>query len=758
MEFLGHIVTQDGVKVDAKKVDAVSSWPTPLNIHDLRAFLGLANYYRRFVRNYSLLTLPLTRMLKKGMAVEFGGVELEAFQAVKDALTSTPVLAVADPHLGYRIVTDASDFAIGAILLQDQGHGWQPIAYESRKLQPAELRRNVYEKEMLAVLHALKAWRCYVEGRPIELVTDHESLKWLLTQKELDRQQAKWVQLLSQFDIDIVYRPGRINPADALSRHPAHRLSAVSVVQTAPELLQQFAVGYEADPLFQTATPVTTDDPSSTSGVKKKAAVLRRIGSPAVTPLPPLDPSYQKQGQLWYRQVGGSHRICVPADPQLRHLVLREAHDAPVGAHFGIDKTMWRLEQTFTWPGMAGDVREYVRTCDQCQRNKPQGGKTRGLLQPLPIPTDRWEEVSMDFITGLPRTKAGHDAILVVVDRLTKWGYFIPTATTIDAKETARLFHDVVFARHGMPRRLVSDRDTRFTSHFWKAFFDAMGTSLAMSTSYHPQTDGQTERVNRVLEEALRGYVGALQTDWDFQLPSLQFAYNTAKHSSTGETPFFLNYGRHPIVPAGLVGTPPTAGDHHQVPASEEFIKELQVALSTAASSLERSVARQKRLADTRRQDQEYAVGDMVLLSTANLSLPGNLTRKLAKLYDGPFQVLERVSQNAYRLDLPASVRLHPVFNVSQLRPYRQSTDNFPGRVRDPQPPVVVDGEEEFEVEAILRHRDRKIGRTTRREYLVKWLGYSDLDNTWEPMKHLLHSQETVDRYLEQLGGGSSSS
>ena len=197
IEFLGHVVSDKGVSVDAKKVEAVRMWPPPTNIHDLRAFLGLANYYRRFVHNYSKLTLPLTRMLKKGATVDMGATELEAFDAIKEALTTAPVLAVADPKLGYRIVTDASDFAIGAILLQDQGHDWQPIAYESCKLQPAELRQSVHEKEMLAVLHALKAWRCYVEGRPVELVTDHESLKWLLTQKELDRQQAKWVHTLS---------------------------------------------------------------------------------------------------------------------------------------------------------------------------------------------------------------------------------------------------------------------------------------------------------------------------------------------------------------------------------------------------------------------------------------------------------------------------------------------------------------------------------------------------------------------------------
>ena len=483
-------------------------------------------------------------------------------------------------------------------------------------------------------------------------------------------------------------------------------------------------------------------------GTTDQSAVSSRIGSPDDQPLGQLSNRYLRQGQLWYLEVGGSYRICVPADPQLRQLVLREAHDAPVGAHFGIDKTTWRLGQTFTWPGMSGDVKDYVRTCDQCQRNKPPGGKTRGLLQPLPVPTDRWEEVSMDFITGLPRTKAGYDAILVVVDRLTKWGYFIPTCTTVDAKETARLFHDVVFSRHGMPKRIISDRDTRFTSHFWQAFFGVMGTSLAMSTSYHPQTDGQTERVNRVLEEALRGYVGALQTDWDLQLPSLQFAYNTAKHASTGETPFFLNYGRHPIVPAGLVGVPPRRSSNRQVPASDNFVKELQVALATATSSLERSRERAKRLADGKRQDQEYTVGDMVLLSTANLAIPRNLTRKLAKLYDGPFQVLERIGQNAYRLELPASVRLHPVFNVSQLRPYRHPTATFPGRVIDPQPPVVIDGEEEFEVETIIGHRDRRVGKKTIREYHVKWLGYSDLDNTWEPLENLGNAQGELDRYL----------
>ena len=259
------------------------------------------------------------------------------------------------------------------------------------------------------------------------------------------------------------------------------------------------------------------------------------IGSP--TPAAVAGPpDCRKEGSLWYKEIQGSNRVCVPDRRELKHLIIRESHDSPVGAHFGMDKTIARVSQTFYWPRMADDIREYVKSCDLCQSSKPLGGKTRGLLQPLPIPVERWEEVSMDFINGLTRSGRGHNAVLVVVDRLSKWAYFIPTKTTLDTKGTAELFHDVVFGRHGMPKRIVSDRDGRFTSHFWKALVECIGTSLGMSSSHHPQTDGQTERVNRVLEEAFRSFTNATQRDWDKHLPSLQFAYNTAKHDSTGET------------------------------------------------------------------------------------------------------------------------------------------------------------------------------------------------------------------------------
>ena len=608
-------------------------------------------------------------MLKKGATVNMQEEEMSAFRLIKEALTNALVLAVADPQLGYRIVTDASDFALGAILLHDQeGQGFQPIAYESRKLQPAELRRNVYEKEMLAILHSLKAWRCYVEGRPIELVTDHESLKWLMTQKELDRQQAKWIQTLSLFDKEIVYKPGRVNPADALSRHPLHRLSTVSLVQTTPELLKEFADAYELDPLYSTEDSLASRTVSLTSHPDAGPSAPGRIGSQTSTAVCSTD--CHKRGSLWYKEGQGTYQVCVPDRQEFRHLVIREAHDAPVGAHFGMDKALCRVEQAFHWPKMSADVREYVRSCDLCQRSKPAQGKTWGLLQPLPIPSDRWEEVSMAFVTGLPVTLKGHDATLVIVDRLSKWAYFIPTRTTNDAKETAEIFHDVVFVRHEMPKRIVSDRDPKFTSNFWGSFFTAMGTHLGMSTAYHPQTDGQTERVNRVLEEALRSYVTASQDDRDRYLPSLQFAYNTARHTSTGETPFFLTYDRNPIVPSLLIGDALSTTDR-RVPAAKDYLEELRSAMASAIAKLKLSHDRQRRVADRWRQDQQYAVRDRVLLSTANLAIPSKLTRKLSKLYEGPFVIgiqgrteCLQVNLAGGRQDSPCHQRL-PALTVS---------------------------------------------------------------------------------------------
>ncbi|CAI7805412.1 unnamed protein product [Closterium sp. NIES-54] len=236
----------------------------------------------------------------------------------------------------------------------------------------------------------------------------------------------------------------------------------------------------------------------------------------------------------------GSGKIWVPNYAPLRQILLEEFHDVPYAGHFGSNKTLAGIAKYYYWPRMAADVQQFVTSCDTCQRMKSSKQKKTGLLQPLPVPEQPWQVVSLDFITGLPSTSRGHDSILVVIDNFSKMGHFIPTNATATAETTARLFFDRIITIHGIPATLISERDPKFTSKFWKELMGLLGTKLAMSSTYHPQTDGQTERLNQVVEQLLRTACKDDVSHWDIQLPTLEFAYNNASHAATGKTPFFL--------------------------------------------------------------------------------------------------------------------------------------------------------------------------------------------------------------------------
>ncbi|GJP49466.1 hypothetical protein CLOM_g8665 [Closterium sp. NIES-68] len=476
VQFLGHMVSAQGVHVDPKKIEAVRTWKTPENVKELQQFLGFANYYNRFVPQYAKLAAPLTNLLTKNTPYKWETKHQEAVEQLKQALTSAPVLILPDPERDYVIEADASDQAVGAVLMQDQGNGLQPIAYLSKKLHGAELNYPIHDKEALAIVIAFKAWRCYLEGRQTTVYTDHCSLKYLKTQPTLSRRQVRWIDFLeTHFHYDIVYKPDHKNKADALSR-PAH------------------------------------------------------WGN---------DIAYRK----------GSTKIWVPNYPPLRQLLLEEYHDVLYAGHFGSNKTLTGIAKHYYWPHLADDVQKFVTSCDTCQRMKSSKQKKAGLLQPLPVPEQSWQVVSLDFITGLPPTTSGHDAILVVIDKFSKMGHFIPTHTTARTKETAQLFVRYIISQHGIPTTLISDRDPKFTSKFWKELMSLLGTKLAMSSAYHPQTDGHTERLNQIVEQLLRAACKDEISKWDLHLPVLEFAYNNATHAATGQTPFFLCYGRHPLTP-----------------------------------------------------------------------------------------------------------------------------------------------------------------------------------------------------------------
>ena len=715
VEFCGHVVSKDGVSTAQSKVESIKAFPVPVNVSTLRSFLGLANYYRRYVEHYAHIATPLHELTKKDKEWTWTATEQAAFEALQTALTTAPTLILPDPTKPFLVTTDASGYAIGAVLSQDRGNGHQPVAFISRKLNAAERNYTTHEREMLGGVYAMECWRHYLESNiPFEWRTDHAGLKYLQTQPNLNPRQARWMEKVQNFNFTVVYTPGKDNTvADALSRRvdyeeaspptPAQdHLAATSTVRVGQLYMERLLQGYEQDPVA--------------------AHIVESLQSS-----PEEHPNFttDAEGRLLFQaRETAAPRLYVPDVGTLRQELLHEFHDAPSAGHLGRDKTAAAIRQHYYWPGMSRDVVDYVATCDVCQQVKSSSQRPAGLLQPLPTPSAKWEQVSMDLITGLPTTPRQFDAIFTVVDRLSKMAYFLPTKSTATAKDLAELFVERIVAVHGVPLRIVSDRDPRFRSDFWRALFHAMGTQLDFSSAYHPQTDGQSERANRTIEDMLRCYASKDPTTWDRKLPIAQMAYNNSTSPSTGFSPATLQFGhdaRTPVTALAQTTSPPARSD----PATD-LLKRMETDIAAAKVNLEAAKERQRKYADQRRRAVEFSVGDQVLLSTANLNIPSMPVRKLRRRFIGPFTICKKVNDVAMRLELPTHIKIHPVFHVGVLRLYRESA-KFLGRTTVPPPPVEVDGELEFHVECFLAERvhHRKL------QFLVRWTGHPDSDALW---------------------------
>jgi hypothetical protein len=331
------------------------------------------------------------------------------------------------------------------------------------------------------------------------------------------------------------------------------------------------------------------------------------------------------------------------------------------------------LKARYWWKGMKKEIAQYVARCDTCQRTKAEHQKPAGLLQPLPVPEWKWEEIGMDFVTGLPRTQKGNDSIWVIIDRLTKVAHFIPVKTTFGGAALARIYLKEIVRLHGIPRKIVSDRGTQFTSKFWKGLQQAMGTKLDFSTTYHPQSDGQTERVNKILEDLLRACVLTFDRDWESSLPYAEFSYNNSHQASINMSPFEALYGRKCQTPLmwSNVGERTLEGP--------DFVKEAKEKVAVIHKRLLEAHSRQKSYADKRRRELRFEEGDFVYLKVSPMRgvKRFQMKGKLAPHFVGPYPVISRVGPAAYRLELPESMSdIHNVFHVSQLRKCLQVPEN----------------------------------------------------------------------------------
>eukprot|EP00253_Pinus_taeda_P002337 PITA_02337 len=566
--------------------------------------MGLAGYYRRFVEGFSKIAKPITTLQWKGIRYEWTEECSKAFSELKRLLTSAPILRVPDMDKDFTVCTDASKQGLGAVLMQDRG----VIAYASRKLKPHEELYATHDLELAAVVLALKIWRHYLVGRSFTLKSDHQSLQYLFTQRDLNARQRRWSEFLSEYDFGISYIKGKENVmADALSRRP-------------------------------------------------------RIFS------------------------------LIPIKVDLRQRVLDQ-----------LIKDSWYLK---------------VRASLEASKGRS--------LSPHDIPMSKWETISMDFITGLPLTSQRHNAILVVVDKLTKSAHFIPVRDTYDVADVARVFINEIIRFHGVPKKIISDRDSRFTSRFWTCMQTALGTQRNLSTAYHPETDGQTERVNQVLEDMLRMYVMDQQSHWEKYLPLVEFSYNSSYHNSIGMPPFEALYGRPCRTPLSWDRL------EDRVIIGPELIHEMEAQVNQIRQRLKEAQDRQKSYVDAHRTNRRYEVGDQVFvrIKPNKSTIRFGKGTKLSPQFIGPFKVVERVGPVAYCLALPPHLhRIHNVFHVSVLRHYvADLSHNIQWRELQ----VSDEGVITVEPLRILERRVRQLRNRLVDQVKVQWDKYSPGSATWE--------------------------
>lgn len=525
---------------------------------------------------------------------------------------------------------------------------------------------------------------------------------------------------MQEFDYELNYIKGKENVvADALSRkhNEVHKPSPsilkhllnITTIKLNEELLKSLEQEYQEDEIFKEIYDS------------------------------PREPYYKQGNKLYLDQ-----KLCIPKG-NIRKDILNDNHESLFGAHRGYKKTIAQIRRHFYWPQMKKEILEYVKTCTECQKAKSLNTKPFGKLRPFPPPSKKWEEISMDFIFDLPRTSNKNTGILVVVDKLSKQTHFIPLDSKINAKGTADLFYKEVYKQHGLPRKIISDRDSRFTSNFWKELMKLLQVKLNLSTAFHPQTDGQSERAFRILEEMLRCYVNSTQNDWERFLPGLEFAYNNSINESTKHTPFYLAYGQHPVSISDILHTDIVDSENR---ATTNFLAEIQKATALAKTAIRQAMDSNIIPYNKNRKDLDLQVGDKVLLSTKNLPLKTGKSKKLSPKYIGPFTITERIaSGNAYKLELPKHLKnIHPVFNAMVLKPYeknsRTETNNSESLFQAIPP--------NREVEKILSDRIKDGDQ----QFLVHFKNTDATEDMWisKEMSHLNHRQlkEYQDRRFEE--------
>ena len=662
VEYLGHIVSKNGIEVNPKKVQAAKELKAPKNVTDVKSFLGLTGYYRKFIRNYAKIAEPLIK-LTRTTKTEFDWTDKceDAFLKLKESLVDAPILRYPDFTRKFKIQTDACDAGLGAVLAQDFEEGEATIAYASRTLMEAERKWTTREKEGLAVIWACELFRPYIIGQRFIVETDHESLKWLLNSKNGGR-IARWNMRLQEFDMEIRHRKGKQNAnADGLSRNPIEDVFKTSDEDPLDKYSCELnAVEVVIPKRTKTVTfPAIETFKTQQSEDIKVGRIKQYLECKTIEEMDKLftPEERSKMSQICkfyglrddgivvhYKDlrrngiVKRCEQIVVPS--KLVDTIMYYCHDSVLSAHPGIYRTQQSIQNRFYFDRMMVKIKRYVKKCLKCNQHKYSQPKSQGMMQVF-ASLKPFDIVGIDIVGPFRVSNKGNKFILVMMDHFTRW-VELRALPEVTAAAVCQALFDEIICRHGCPEKILSDQGQQFVGDVMKELCIKLGIKKIQTSPYHPQTNAHVERFNRYLVTAMRMYVNSTLKNWDEQLSAIAFAYRTGYNASTGDTPYFLIHGRNPKMPLDVELEFDSNGE---LKSKDDLVTGLKRALKAAQEMQKSSIDKNKRLYDKHQVEREFASGDLVMLY-----YPNKLLNKLARRCTGPYRVIEKVSPVNYKI------------------------------------------------------------------------------------------------------------
>ena len=683
VDFLGHVISNKGIKANPKKLEVIKNWPVPETVKQIQSFLGLTGYYRRLVKDYALLELPLRNLTRNDVEFIMGEKELLSFNKLKEKLISDPILGLPNfsGEYPFEVHVDASDLGLGAVLCQKIDNMERVIQYISRTLTKDELKWHTKEKEALGIVWSLLQFKPYLLGQPFVVRTDHESLKWL--HKADKGRLARWALALSEFQFKIEPRKGTQNAnADALSRNTVHAdipneemdelpyiyVCNISSVEkrTIVDLYRQLVDAQKSDKCFRACFDKLTKQ------LHEKARLELDKKYTSSKPTEQID--LILDNGLICRQFNKRLQVLVPRVESVVHSLLYHHHDAPLAGHLGRTRTYNKIRQAYYWPGMPQDVKRYVAGCLKCQTHKASKPNDKQFLLYPSVFKQPNARIGIDLIGPLPLTERYNQYILTAIDYFTKMAMAIPIRDKT-AMSVAEALYNGWYCSNGIPYEIQSDQGGEFTGDVVRRLNDRLETDHRVTTPYNPAANGEVERLNRTLKNSLRIYAEEFIGTWDKHLPSICFAYNTSRHEVTGYSPFYLWHGREARLPTDVFegGFQEISHDIDQYQLL--MTQHLKRAYEIVKKQLEENAldVKNKWEQKIRKLPKKFRIGDKVLFYNPQLNAdPGEDRNHVFKRkWKGPLLITGNPYPAIYIVRDPVTLREFSV-NMNKLREYEK--------------------------------------------------------------------------------------